>query len=225
MYGINQCYASTSPPAAPRLRFPMRLDSIPPHLIGVTAYSAQTAQVTYDVSYDLWLNQTGTTQPCRSEGTLEIMVWTAYDAQALLPPSMQVGTANIPFAVGRLARPGTQTWSVFASNIDRAGRTAPWGGTLWFVLDQADTAGSGRVSVDLSAVLSAAGVLLRDNYGWPELAGTILARHGVFRRRVRPGERRSDGLGPVALLGADLRLLPRRAEHAAGRRPAAEEPR
>jgi Glycosyl hydrolase family 12 len=169
LYGINQCHAGTSPPASPRLQLPMRLDSIPPHLIGVTAYSAQASQVTYDIAYDLWLHQTGTKQPCRSQGTLEIMVWTDYDARALLPAGMQVGTASIGYAVGRVARPGTQAWSIYASNIDRDGRTAPWGGTLWFVLDRADIVGHGRVSVDLSAVLSAAGLLLHDNYGWPEL--------------------------------------------------------
>jgi hypothetical protein len=171
LYGINQCNAGTSPPESRGLPFPMRLDSIPPQLIGVTAYSAQTSQVTYDIAYDLWLNRTGTKQPCRSEGTLEIMVWTDYDARALLPASMQVGTANIPFAVDRVARPGTRAWSVYGSNVDRDGRTAPWGGTLWFVLDRADTVGHGLVSVDLSAVLSAADLLLHDNYGWPELWG------------------------------------------------------
>lgn len=169
LYGINQCYAGTSPAQSPRLPFPVRLDSIPPRLIGVTAYSAQTSQVTYDIAYDLWLHQTGTKQPCRSEGTLEIMVWTDYDQRALLPASMQVGTASIPYAVNRAARPGTAAWSVYASNIDRDGRTAPWGGTVWFVLDQRDIVGHGLVSVDLSAVFSAAGVLLHDNYGWPEL--------------------------------------------------------
>ena len=169
LYGINQCYAGTSPPLSPRLPFPVRLDSIPPRLIGVTAYSAQTSQVTYDIAYDLWLHPTGTKQPCRSEGTLEIMVWTDYDQRALLPASMQVGTATIPYAVNRAARPGTAAWSIYASNIDRAGRTAPWGGTIWFVLDHADVVGHGLVSVDLSAVLSAAGLLLHDNYGWPEL--------------------------------------------------------
>jgi hypothetical protein len=169
LYGINQCYAGTSPPESPGLPFPIKLSSILPHLVGVTAYSADTSQVTYDVAYDLWLNKTGTRQPCRSEGTLEIMVWTDYDARALLPASMQVGTADIPFAVDGVARTGTQAWSVYASNIDTDGRTAPWGGTLWFVPDGADIVGGGRVSVDLSAVFSAAGLLLHDNYGWPEL--------------------------------------------------------
>ena len=169
LYGINQCHGSSSPPESPRLPLPMRLDSIPPHLIGVTAYSVQATRVTYDVAYDLWLNDTGTKQPCRSEGTLEIMVWTDYDTRALLPASMQAGMASIPYAVDRTAHPGTQAWSIYASNIDRNGRTAPWGGTVWFVLNRADRVGHGLVSVDLTAVLSAAGLLLRDNYGWPEL--------------------------------------------------------
>jgi len=169
LYGIDQCHAGTSPPVSRLLPLPMRLAAIPPHLIGVTAYVAKTAQVTYDVAYDLWLHDTGTKQPCRSEGTLEIMVWTGYDERALLPASMQIGTASIPLAIGRAASPGAQAWSVYASNIGMGGRTAPWGGTLWFVLSQAHVAGHGRVSVDLSAVLGAASRLLEDNYHWPQV--------------------------------------------------------
>lgn len=167
LYGIDQCRAGSSPPPSPQLRLPMRLDSIPPHLIGVTAYSTRISQATYNVAYDLWLNPTATKRPCRSLGTLEIMVWTDYNARALLPASLRVGTASIPFAVDGVSR--TRPWSIYASNIDRDGRTAPWGGTLWFVPDQADVAGRGRVSVDLSAVLWAAGLLLQDNYGWRDL--------------------------------------------------------
>jgi Glycosyl hydrolase family 12 len=169
LYGINQCHAGTSPPRSRQLSFPARLASIPPHLVGVTAYSASAPLVTYDVAYDLWLHDTGTTRPCNSQGTLEIMVWTDYDARALLPVGMRVGTATIPFAVDGTARPGTQAWSIYASNVDRDGRTAPWGGTLWFVPDKADVVNKGLVSVDLSAVFTAAGLLLHDNYGWPGL--------------------------------------------------------
>jgi hypothetical protein len=169
LYGINQCYAGTSPSTSPRLPLPMRLDAIPPQLIGVTAYSARTAQVTYDVAYDLWLHPSGTKRPCRTQGTLEILVWTDYDARALLPPSMQVGTATIPSAVDGVAHPGSQTWTIYASNIFGGGRTAPWGGTLWFVPAKADIVRHGRVSIELSAVLSAAKLLLHRNYGWPEL--------------------------------------------------------
>ena len=168
-YGISQCHAGTSPPQSDQLPLPMRVDSIPPRLIGVTAYSADTAGITYDIAYDLWLHQTSTRRPCMSDGSLEIMVWTDYDERALLPPGLQVGTASIPFAVNRVSRRGTRAWSVYASNIYRGGRTAPWGGTLWFVPDRASVVGHGQVSVDLSAVLSAAGRLLRDDYDWPDL--------------------------------------------------------
>jgi len=169
LYGINQCYGDTSPKPSPRLPLPMRLDSIPAHLIGVTAYSAHTSDVTYDVTYDLWLHPTGTRRPCRTQGTLEILVWTDYDDRALLPPSLQVGTATIPYAVDGVVRPDSQAWSIYASNVYAAGRTAPWGGTLWFVPDKADVVRHGRVSVELSAVLAAAGRLLHGNYGWPML--------------------------------------------------------
>ena len=169
LYGVDQCNAGTSPATSPRLPLPMRLDAIPPHLIGVTAYSAETSHVTYDVTYDLWLHPTGTRRPCRTQGTLEILVWTDYDARALLPPTMQVGTATIPSAVDGVARPRSQTWSIYASNIFGDGRTAPWGGTLWFVPGKAEAVRHGRVSVELSAVLSAAKLLLHDNYGWPQL--------------------------------------------------------
>ena len=217
LYGINQCYASTSPPQSPRLRFPMRLDSIPSPLVGVTSYSAQTSQVTYDIAYDLWLHQTGTTQPCRSQGTLEIMVWTDYAARALLPASLQVGTVAIPYALNGVTRPGTQAWAIYASNIDQDGRTASWGGTLWFVPSQAGTVSHGRsasTSVRCSPRRPAPAEQLRLARSGPAL----LARHGVLRRRVRPGERRSDGLRSGEFLRPDLRLLPRRAQHADRRR-------
>ena len=169
LYGVNQCNARTSPAPSPRLPLPLRLDAIPPNLIGVTAYSARTSQVTYDVTYDLWLHPTGTRRPCRTQGTLEILVWTDYDARALLPPGMQVGTATIPSAVDGVARPGSQTWSIYASNVFENGRTAPWGGTLWFVPGAADVVRHGRVSIELNAVLSATELLLHRNYGWAEL--------------------------------------------------------
>jgi hypothetical protein len=169
LYGVNQCYAESSPPPSPQLPLPRRLDAIPSHLIGVTTYSAPTSRVTYDVTYDLWLHPTGTRRPCRSQGTLEILVLTDYSARALLPASMRVGTAGIPFAVERVPRAGPPAWSIYAGNIGRDGRTAPWGGTLWFVPGPAGVVEHGRVSIDLSAVLSAAGGLLHDDYGWAGL--------------------------------------------------------
>jgi hypothetical protein len=166
LYGIDQCHADTSPPVAARLRLPMRVSALPPDLIGTTSYSSQTAHVTYDVAYDMWLNRSGTKRPCQTDGTVEIMVWTGYDGRALPPASLQVGTADVPFAVDGISHPGTGAWSIYASNIGQAGHTVPWGGTLWFVLNSVDAVNKGTVSVDLSAVLSASGALLQNSYGW-----------------------------------------------------------
>jgi hypothetical protein len=196
LYGINQCHADTSPPQSRLLPLPMRVASIRPRLIGVTAYSAHTAQVTYDIAYDLWLHDTSTKQPCRSEGTLEIMVWTDYADRSLLPANMQVATASVPFAVDGVARTGTKAWSVYASNIDAAGRTAGWGGTLWFVLDHADMVSRGRVSVDLSGVLSAAELLLHDNYGWPPLGRRYWLDTASFGVEFGPASANPTDSGP-----------------------------
>lgn len=166
LYGMSQCHASTSPPESPHLRLPMVVSAIPSDLIGTTAYSSQAQQVTYDIAYDMWLNPTGTRAPCHTAGTVEVMVWTDYDARALLPGSMQMGTASVPFAVDGVENSGTADWSVYATNIYPGGQTAPWGGTIWFVLDQANVISKGTVSVDLSRVLSSAGALLTDHYDW-----------------------------------------------------------
>ena len=166
LYGINQCHRSTSPRMSRLLPLPMRVSSIRSDLIATTTYSLQKPRVTYDIAYDLWLNDSSTRRPCRTDGTLEVMVWTDYDNQALLPQSMQVATASIPFATNRAVKTGKQAWSIYASNVYGKGRTAPWGGSLWFVLDAADRVSSGSVSVDLSSVLSAVAALLQSNYRW-----------------------------------------------------------
>ncbi len=166
LYGLNQCHSGTSPRRSRILPLPMRVSAIAPDLIGTTAYSSQTSRVTYDIAYDLWLNNSGTKRPCRTDGTVEVMVWTDYDQRALLPGSMQVGMASIPFADGGVIEDGKQAWSVYVSNVYQRGQTAPWGGTVWLVLSAADVVPRGTVSVDLSSVLSAVGALLQDNYGW-----------------------------------------------------------
>ena len=121
----------------------MRLSAIPSRLIGVTAYSARTSQVTYDVAYDLWLHDSSTRQPCRAEGTLEITVWTDYDQRALSPASMRSGRQHS--VRRRWGSPsGPQRLVGDASNIDTAGRTAPWGGTPRFVPDHAGVVSHGQ---------------------------------------------------------------------------------
>jgi hypothetical protein len=166
LYGINQCSANSSPPVSPALRLPMRVRSIPADLIGTTKYSSDTPHVTYDLAYDMWLNPTDTKTPCKRDGTLEVMVWTGYGDRALLPPSLMTGNATVPFNVNGTLHSGKAAWSVYTSNVFRAGHTVPWGGTVWFVLNRTDTVRNGVVSVDLSTVLSGVGTLLQNNYGW-----------------------------------------------------------
>ena len=67
---------------SPTFPLPARVDAIAPDLIGSTSYSADPADATYDIAYDLWLNDCSTRTPCRTSGTIEVMVWTAYDDRA-----------------------------------------------------------------------------------------------------------------------------------------------
>ena len=168
LYGINQCHSTTSPQESRILPLPMKVSAIPSDLIGTTTYSSQTLQVTYDIAYDLWLNNSDTKRPCRTDGTVEVMVWTSYDERALLPESMKVGTASIPFAADRVVEPGKQAWSIYVNDVYQNGQTAPCGGTVWLVLSKADVVSNGTVSVDLSSVLSAVGALLQNDYRWSD---------------------------------------------------------
>ena len=148
----------------------MNVSAIPDDLIGTTAYDAQTPHVTHDVAYDMWLNSSATKAPCKTDGTLEVMVWTDYNDQALLPQSVPVGTASVPFKVNGLVNPGNSAWSIYVSNVFGAGHTVPWGGTVYFILNKADVVSKGTISVDLSTVLSEVGTLLQNNYGWHDFA-------------------------------------------------------
>jgi hypothetical protein len=196
LYGINPCHAATSPPSSSALRLPLRVSALPSDLIGTTSYSAETAHVTYDVAYDMWLNHSATKRPCRTDGTVELMVWTDYDRGALLPESLRVGTATVPFAVNGNPDPGTNDWSIYASNIGRQGQTVPWGGTLWLVLDKADVVSQGIVSVDLSGALKAAGTLLEDNYGWTDFSKNYWLDTIPFGIEFGPADGTAGGAGP-----------------------------
>src|SRR2546423_935588 len=74
--------------------------------------------------------------------------------------------ATVPFAVNGVVDTGNQAWSVYVNNVYEKGRTAPWGATVWLVLDAAHIVKNGSVSVDLSTALDAVGALLQNNYGW-----------------------------------------------------------
>jgi hypothetical protein len=175
----------------------MRVRSIPSSLIGTTTYHAETSRVTYNVAYDLWLNPSDTKTPCRLDGTLEVLVWTDYDVQSLLPDGMKVGTATVPFAVNRAADPGDRAWSVYVSNVFGQGRTAPWGGTVWLVLDAARVVKDGSVTVDLSAALGAVGTLLQNNYGWSDFASNYWLDTIAFGTEIGPENADPYGLGPT----------------------------
>jgi hypothetical protein len=197
LYGLDQCHAATSAATSPTLPLPARVDSIPSDLVATAAYDAQGGQVTYDVAYDLWLSPTATKTPCQTDGTVEVMVWTDYDAQSLLPDSLKVGTADIPFAVNGASKSGDQAWSVYASNVFRQGHTEPWGGTIWLVLNAVDKTSRGRVSVDLSAALTSAGTLLERNYGWSSFAGDYWLDTIAFGMEFGPDNADPYGAGPT----------------------------
>ncbi len=166
LYGIDQCHGPTAPPRSPLLRLPVRLGALPAHVVGDATYDAETAAVTDDVAYDIWLNPSNTLSPCRTNGTLEVMVWNRYDAEALLPDSMKVGTVTVPFAADGTANPGTQSWSVYASNIFQNGQTQPWGGVVWLVVDAAHSVDRGNFKVDLTQALDQVATLLQNQYSW-----------------------------------------------------------
>lgn len=166
LYGINQCHKATSPPESELLPLPIKVSAIPSDLVGVTSYAEQAQHATYDVAYDLWLNDSATRRPCNTNGSIEVMVWTDYDQRGMLPGDMQTASATIPFAVNGVVQPDKSAWWTYVSNVFQKGQTAPWGGTVWFVLNSADMISHGTVSVDLSGVLSAVSSLLQNYYGW-----------------------------------------------------------
>jgi hypothetical protein len=175
----------------------VRVGAIPPDLIGTTSYAAQTPHVTYDIAYDMWLHDSNTKTPCKEDGTLEVMVWTDYDQRALLPGTGEVGTASVPFAVNGTLHPGNGAWSVYVSNVFRDGQTVPWGGTVWFVLDERDAVRTGTVSVDLSTVLSEVGTLLQNSYGWNNFSGTYWLDTIPFGMEYGPESGKPLGADPV----------------------------
>jgi hypothetical protein len=197
LYGINQCNAGTSPTVSKVLPLPLRVGAIPADLIGATNYAARTADVTYDIAYDMWLNRSGTKEPCRTEGTVEVMVWTDYNPQALLPQSLQVGTASIPFAVNGVVDSGADAWAVYANNVYSGGQTAPYGGTVWLVLDRARVVRAGEVSVDLSSALKAVGTLLAHNYGWGDFSQTYWLDTVPFGMEFGPKSAAITGADPT----------------------------
>ena len=191
-YGKNPCRAATSPASNPALRLPVKVSALPTDLVGTTSYSSQASQITYDIAYDMWLNPSGTQSPCRTQGTVEVMVWTDYDRQALLPTA-PVASASIPYAVGGVVHDGTNAWSAYVINVHGSGRTSPYGGTVFLVLNAANVVPAGTVSVDVTKALSAVGGLLEQDYGWRDFASHYLARHHPVRHGGRTRQRATVG--------------------------------
>jgi Glycosyl hydrolase family 12 len=197
LYGIDQCHAATSPPQSSDLRLPAKVQAFRSGLVGAATYATKASKVTYDVAYDMWLNPSDTKTPCQADGTVEVMVWTDYDAQSLLPDTLKVGSATIPFASNGHDDPGTDAWSVYVNNVFERGRTVPWGGTVWLVLDAARKVGNGSVTVDLGAALEQAGAMLENKYGWRRFADNYWLDTIAFGIEVGPANADPYGAGPL----------------------------
>jgi hypothetical protein len=195
LYGTDQCHADTSPSPSPEFQLPVRVDAIPADLVGHASSQVQGADVTYDVAYDMWLGPSDTKTPCQKDGTVEVMVWTDYDSQALLPSSLKVGTTTIPYSVNGVAKSGAQEWSVYANNIYGSGHTVPWGGTVWLVLN--NQAKQAPVGVDLSAALADVGGLLQQKYGWAPFASSYWLDTVAFGMEYGPQDANPYGSGPA----------------------------
>jgi hypothetical protein len=197
VYGLDQCHADTSPRPATALPLPAKIASIPSNLTGTTAYDARTSRVTYDIAYDLWLNASGTKTPCQTDGTLDVMVWIDHGARSLLPDSLKVGSASVPFARNGDIRSGKNAWSVYVNNAYGNGHTAPWGGTVWLVLDADRTVKRGTATVDLSAALAVVGSLLENRYGWTNFATSYWLDTIAFGMEFGPASADPNGIGPT----------------------------
>ncbi len=182
-YGNTSDQCPTSGKLAPQstlLALPMRVAAIPTSLVGVTDFSATTpSAVTYDISYDTWLNATDTPNVCRGHGTVEVMVWLDYGGKKVGPPGGALETASIPYRVGGRSYTGTNAWSLYESTIDSTGRTGAEGGTVYVVLKPAfephpardPKEVGGTVSVDLSSVYATVGKLLESRpFDWKGFA-------------------------------------------------------
>ena len=196
-FGPRECDGGDRRGESPALKLPMAVRATDKGLVATVGYSDAASAVTYDVAYDLWLGPTSTTTPCQTNGTLELMVWTDYDRSALLPAAMKVATASIPYAVDGTRHAGSDAWSIYVSNVFSAGKTAPWGGTVWLVLDQGSRVRNGTVSLDLHVVLERTAALLREDYGWANFTSRYYLDSVPFGIEFGPGDASLYGAGPA----------------------------
>ncbi|MDA8182832.1 MAG: protein kinase [Actinomycetota bacterium] len=171
-YGENvQCGnppPNTSAPTSPTLPLPVQLSGMKGgDLVGTTDYTANPGQITYDISYDMWLNP-AKSEHCTGAGTIEVMVWLNDSGTKAGPPGSALMKASIPYTLNGHRSTGDGAWSLYQST----GLSASTGGTVWVVLNKADSPRptprlhpkdpkvGGDVSVDLSAAFSEVGKLL-----------------------------------------------------------------
>jgi hypothetical protein len=195
-YGKNPCRARTSPAGDPSLRLPVKVSALPTDLVGTTSYSSQASQTTYDIAYDMWLNPSGTQYPCRTQGTVEVMLWINYDRQAF-NPSTAVAAASVPYAVDGVPHSGTNAWSASVLNIYRSGKTSPYGGTIYLVLNAQNVVPAGTVSVDVTKALSAVDSLLGQDYGWSNFSSHYWLDTIPFGIEFGPASAQAWGTGPT----------------------------
>ena len=171
-YGVDQCSPGLSPPGSASFTLPIRLSAIRHDLIATTGYSPPPAGVTYDISYDMWLNRTRDTE-CQTNSTVEIMVWTDYSAGAPPPASLLVtSSATLPFAVNGVVNAGTDGWSMYVTGMDRTASNPLEGGTVWLVPNTPLLPDGGVIGIDLSSAFVDVADLLQSNYGWSTFAQT-----------------------------------------------------
>ena len=210
LYGINQCYAGTSPSTSPRLPLPMRagLDPAPP--------DRRDRLFRPDVAGHLRRYLRPVAAPERHKAAVQV----AGHARDTGLDRLRRSRAAAGRHAGRdgehpLGRrpgrpPGLAAWSIYASNIYTDGRTAPWGGTLWFVPPPGRRRRPRPSERRPERSARGGRLLLHDNYGWPELGQHYWLDTASFGVEFGPPSGVPTGRRPVALLRADLRLLSRR---------------
>ncbi len=202
-YGINLGYQASSPPQAPSLRLPMQIDDIPSDLVATTAYSlSSTSPLTYDVSYDMWLNPSkGMTD--KGHGTIELMVWADDSGANSYPPGTPV-SETVPYSVGGVASGGVDAWDMYLSHIGTGGQTGasrgPAFGTVYFVPKSPLGVGAGQhLSIDLSDVFADLAAVLQGKYGWTNFASTYWLDTIPFGAEFGPGGSAGAGAADFSL--------------------------
>ena len=178
LYGIDQCHADTSPP---------RRRACAPDQGRLAAFDhrryhdlrRRRTNVTHDVAYDLWLNPSGTTTPCQTDGTLEVMVWTDHDARD--PARQLAGRARFDPLRGWRHRVAGRRRMDRVRHQRVRGRTHGTVGRHRLARPRPRPNRRPRDRRRRPARRAASvGSLLENTYGWSNFATHLLARHDAF---------------------------------------------